>query len=162
MIDIKIKKLHVDAVIPKQGHSSDAGYDLVAISDPKVVFEDDFEKAIKYLNYIEYDTGLSVQPPEGYHTEIYPRSSISKMGLVLANSIGLIDRSYTGSLIIRFKPIMTITSQMVPLFTKFYKKGDKLAQLVIKKTEYANFVEVDNLEDTVRGDGGFGSTDKKV
>lgn len=157
-LQVKIKKLDERATIPSQAHETDAGYDLVALDDAKVVFEEDIQHALKYLNYIEYRTGIAIEPPDGYHFEIYPRSSVSKMGLVLANSIGLIDASYRGELILRFKPVMTVTDIGHPVFTKFYKAGEKIGQLVLKKTNHAEFVQVDELSDTKRGDGAFGST----
>lgn len=137
-----VKKLNPEAVIPSSAHETDAGYDLVAIDDGK--WTD---------TYVEYDTGLSIQPEKGYHVEIFPRSSISKTDLVLANGVGLIDESYRGPILLRFK---CTNPQM---FTrKSYKKGDKIGQLVIRATERALFKEVDELVETKRGSGGFGST----
>lgn len=151
-IEIKFKKHHKDAVKPKHAFESDAGYDLVAI-DNGIVTEHYTSTANEDndILYIEYDTGISIEPPKGYHVEIYPRSSISKTGLMLANSIGLIDYQYRGTLRCRFKVIN-------PKHPR-YKKGDKIAQLVVKKTTYATFTEVDELNDTDRGSDGFGSTD---
>jgi dUTP pyrophosphatase len=141
-MEIFVKKLNPEAVIPTSAHETDAGYDLVAINDG--TWTD---------TYVEYDTGLSIQPEPGYHVEIFPRSSISKTDLVLANSIGLIDESYRGPILLRFK---CTNPQM---FTrKSYKKGDKIGQLVIRKTERAKFTEVSDLIETQRGAGGFGST----
>lgn len=144
---IKVKKMHPDAQLPKQANSSDAGYDLVAIDD-----------GVYSNKYIEYDTGLSIEPPEGYHTEIYPRSSISKYDLILANGIGLVDYSYRGNIKLRFKFTGSGTDDSLKLR---YKKGDKIGQLVIRKTEHLEFIEVNDLSETERGTGGFGSTDKK-
>lgn len=168
-IKVKIKKLHPNAKIPEQSYDTDAGYDIFALSDPEVIFsvdykynnESDLLKTFKYLSYIEYRTGIAVEPPEGYHFEIYPRSSISEMGFVLANSIGLIDNSYRGEIKLRFKPILTITDRDQIIFTKFYKEGDKIGQLVLKKTNYVEFEEVSELSETPRNKKGFGSTDKK-
>lgn len=137
---IKIKKLHKDAVIPTQAKNGDAGFDLTAIDDGI----NDCEG-----RYIEYDTGIAIQPPEGYHTEIFPRSSISKYGLFLANSIGLVDNGYRNSIKLRFKKLAKGNE---------YVKGDKIGQLVIRKTENIEFIEVDELSETERGDGGFGSS----
>lgn len=156
---IQVKKLHEDAVLPKRANASDAGYDIVAIDDGTV---DD-------AGYIQYRTGLSVCPEFGYHIEIFPRSSISKYNLALANSIGLVDNGYRGEILVRFKPTMAIVKNAIsvepyivyPRATQVYKKGDKIAQLVIRKTEEAEFVIVDELESSDRGSGGFGSTDVK-
>lgn len=143
---LKVKKMHQDSVLPSQANSNDAGYDLTAIDDGTWN---------KDRTYIEYKTGISIQPPDGYHTEIFPRSSISKTDLVLANSIGLVDQGYSGEILLRFKYIPNRAE------LKLYKKGDRIGQLVIRKTEKANFVEVNELSETERGDGGFGSSDRK-
>ena len=149
---IKVKKLHEDAVLPKSANETDAGFDLVAIDDGE-----------ETETYIQYRTGIAVQPDPGYHTELFPRSSISKTDLMLANGIGCIDNLYTGEVIARFKviPHHLITSIFSRLFwkPKKYKKGDKIAQLVIRKTELADFQWVKSLSETSRGGGGFGSTD---
>jgi len=84
-LEIKVKKLHPDAVLPKCANETDAGYDLVAIDEGEIVSEG------LDIMYIQYRTGIAIAPPEGYHTEIFPRSSISKKQLFLANSVGLVD-----------------------------------------------------------------------
>ena len=140
---LKVKKLVPEAVLPKKANESDAGYDLVAINDGTITGK-----------YIEYNIGLSIEVPEGYHTEIYPRSSVSKYDLVLANSIGVIDHGYRGPLICRFK-IITKDNFVNPTV---YKKGDKIAQLLVKKTEHFEIEEVQDLSETERGEGGFGSS----
>ena len=157
---LKFKKLHIDAVIPERAYEGDAGYDLVAITEPDIVKDE------SGILYIQYRTGLSVQPPKGFRTEIYPRSSISKYNLSLCNSIGLCDNSYRGEIICRFNLIMEekgckdgLKNFMVK--PKIYKKGDKIAQLVIKKDYIFEVEEVDELDSTERGAGNFGSTDKK-
>ena len=150
---IKVKKLHEDAVLPKSANDTDAGFDLVAIDDGE-----------ETETYIQYNTGIAVQPENGYHTEIFPRSSISKTDLILANSIGLVDQDFRNEVMCRFKVVpnqLIINSTFGHLFwqPKKYKKGDKIAQLVIRKTERASFEWADNLNETERGMGGFGSTD---
>jgi len=155
---IKIKKLSTEAFIPKKAKEEDAGFDLVAIDDGVVDSE----------GFIQYKTGLSIEPEVGCHTQIWPRSSISKYDLVLANSIGLIDNGYRGELIVRFKPSLRFNQDKtgvifatLPVPIKKYNKGDKIAQLVISKTVDASFIETDKLSETTRGSGGFGSTDNK-
>lgn len=144
-LKIKVKKTHPDAVIPTQALKTDAGYDLVAVADATLI-----KSEFMYIPlYAEYDTGIAVEPPTGYHVEVYPRSSISKTGLILANGIGLIDSDYRGTIKLRFK----VANASSP-----YRKGDKIGQLVIKKTIHADFEEVKELSDTNRGSGGFGST----
>lgn len=155
-MNIQIKKLHPDAVIPSKAHISDAGYDVTAIDDGIV---DD-------SGYVQYRTGISVRPDEGYHLEIFPRSSISKYDLALANSIGLVDNGYRGEILLRFKIASranrTVMSNDVfagnGTACKMYKKGDKIGQLVVRKTEQAYFDLVDELDITDRSVGGFGST----
>lgn len=155
---IKVQKLHQDAVLPARAKEGDAGYDLVAIDNGTV--SDD--------GYIQYRTGLAIEPSEGFHTQIWPRSSISKYDLVLANSIGLVDNGYRGELLVRFKPVdhfyhnketgQVFAHRPIPPDIKTYKKGDKIAQLVIIRTEEGKFWEVQELADSSRGTGGFGSS----
>ena len=96
-----------------------------------------------------------------------PRSSVSKYNLVLANSIGLIDADYRGEVLIRFKYIWQPEDYKLNTYNKLegtpnleriYKKGDKICQLKVTKVEHAEFVLVDQLDSTQRGEGGFGST----
>jgi len=153
---VLVKKISEEASLPIRARDSDAGADLVAIDDGNVG-ED---------GYIQYRTGISIELPLGYHAEIWPRSSISKYDLVLANGIGLIDNGYRGEIFIRFKPVARYSdtghrkviigsSNFVP---NIYKKGDKIAQLVISETVLASFSEAFELSETSRGSGGFGST----
>jgi dUTP pyrophosphatase len=153
---ILVKKLHDEAVLPSRANPTDAGYDIVALDDGIADSQ----------GYIQYRTGLSVAAEKGYHIEIFPRSSISKYDLILANSIGLVDNGYRGEILIRFKSVMCIRHSSefdqnyatCPYAFNKYRKGDKIAQLVIRKTEDAEFEFVDNLDATERNTGGFGST----
>ena len=182
-LKIRVKKLSEDAILPNKAHSGDAGFDISSIDDGTPVFADD-----GHLLYIEYRTGISIEPPLGYSVEAFPRSSISKYDLVLANSIGLIDNPYRGEIKLRFKVVgrpginsvpkmvgkngtdkiiisgakaITLDEAVFVLHNNFnlYKKCDKIAQLIIRK-DLSNFdmIEVDELGDTDRGAGGFGST----
>lgn len=161
-IKIKVKKTHPDAVIPKQAYDTDVGYDVYAIDDGKVVKAKSSELFnAEYLSYIEYDTGLVVEPPKGYHIELFPRSSLSDYSMILCNSIGLIDPTYRGNLKFRFRPAVTTTSPNKIIFpAKRYLKGDKIGQIVVRKSLHAEFEEVQEVEETVRGKGGFGSSGK--
>ena len=158
-MQILVKKLSPEAVIPKKAIENDAGFDIVAIDDGVVSPE----------GYIQYKTGISIQPPKGVHTEIWPRSNISKYDLVLANSVGLIDNGYRGELLVRFKPVLRFafdsktntTYAVLPVPIEKYKKGDKIAQLVISQTIGADLVESNDLASSLRGEGGFGSTSNK-
>lgn len=143
---LRVKKLVPEAVLPTRANPDDAGYDVVAIYDPEVTD-----------TYVQYRTGLAIEVPKGYHTEIFPRSSISKYDLVLANSIGLIDNGYRGELIFRFKIVPRANGSIL---SKVYEKGDKIGQIVVRRTIDLPILEVENLSDTVRGEGGFGSSDK--
>lgn len=172
MVTIKIKK---DAgYIPQQGTELASGYDLIAVSPPKICGieqKDDHGniKTGKYvrIDYIEYETGVYISPNNNFHTLVFPRSSISKYDLILANSIGLIDTDYRGQIICRFKyiyqpcNIIDIACAVLIDTNKIYKKGDKIAQLVVANRIPADFKVVESLDDTIRGDGGFGSTDDK-
>lgn len=142
---VKIKKLHPDAVIPSYAHNTDAGLDLTAIS-LEIVDKGDY-------GYYRYKTGLSMEIPEGYVGLIYPRSSISNTGMILSNSVGVIDSGYRGEIEFRFKHIKN---------TVEYKVGDRIGQLIIMPYPKIEFEEVqDHSEETTRGEGGFGSTDAK-
>lgn len=140
---VKIKKIHPDAILPTYAKPGDAGMDLVATSK-KLVDE-------KVFGYIEYGTGLTMEIPAGHVGLIYPRSSLSKTGLIMANSVGVIDSGYRGEISVRFKHIPA---------TIDYKIGDRVAQLIIIPYPTIEFEEVETLSETERGEGGFGSTDK--
>ena len=109
MITIKIKS--GSGYIPSQGSTLSSGYDVIATSPPKICGieqrDNDGNLTGKYtrIDYIEYETGLFIAPEEKYHILAFPRSSISKYDLVLANGIGLIDVDYRGQILFRFKYI---------------------------------------------------------
>lgn len=138
---LKVKKLKAEAVIPSRAHTSDVGFDLTAIS--KKVIDNG-----KY-GYIEYGTGLSIQPEEGYYVELFPRSSISDTGLILSNSVAAIDPGYIGEIFLRFKYIPG---------TRMYEVGERVGQLIVKKKEDVDLEIVEELLQTERGEKGFGSS----
>lgn len=140
-MQVKIKKLTDNAVIPQYTKSGDAGMDLTATS---ISMTDN-----KDYGYIEYGTGLSVEIPEGYVGLLYPRSSISKTGLILANAVGVIDSGYRGEIKCRFKYIPKST---------MYNIGERIVQLVIIPYPQIEFIEEEELTVTDRADGGFGHT----
>lgn len=140
-MNIKVKKLHKDAIIPFYSKAGDAGMDLTSVSS-NIVNEKDH-------GYIEYDTGLAMEIPENHVGLIFPRSSISKTGLILANAVGILDSGYRGSIKCRFK---AIPNSIV------YNDGDRIAQLMILPYPTVTFEEVKELSETSRGEGGFGST----
>ena len=149
MLEVKIKKLHKDAVIPKYETVGSVGMDLTAVS----------KEYDKHGNVV-FGTGLAIQIPEGYYADLRPRSSISKYDLVLANSVGTIDSDYRGELILKFKPSVYFGVNRGDDDGVMYDVGDRIAQLVILPYPKVSFVEVDDLSETERGTGGFGSTNK--
>lgn len=142
MIKIHIKKLHPDAVIPAYAKEGDAGMDLVAISKEDIS-----------PTQVRYDTGLAMEIPDGYVGLIFPRSSIYKAGLSLSNAVGVIDSGYRGS-------IMAVFNKKFGMNLTNYNVGDRVAQIIIMPYPQCKFVEVENLSETERGSGGFGSTGK--
>jgi dUTP pyrophosphatase len=138
-MNVKIKKLHKDAVIPFYAKPGDAGMDLTAVT----------EEWDENETTVTYDTGLAIEIPEGYVGLVFPRSSVSKTSLVLANSVGVIDSGYRGSIMLKFK---YLEEGFV------YDVGDRIGQLVIIPYPQISFEEVDELSETERGEGGFGST----
>jgi len=171
---MKVKKLHKDAVLPDRAHDNDAGYDLVSVNDGEIKVVQT-NKNIWRMLYIEYKTGLAIEPPDGYHIEIVARSSVSKTDLILANCTAIGDQGYRGEYRLRFKvpaisyldmwaeneeiAVKSFESKINISGIIKYKKGDKIAQMLIRKTEVMSIKEVDELSDTIRGEGGFGSTD---
>ncbi len=136
-----IRKVHPDAVIPYKTISSDVGFDLSVVSKVK-----DFNNTTSL-----YDTGLQIKVPEGWYSEIVPRSSLSKSGYMMANSIGIIDNTYRGNLLVA---LTKIDLDAQPIQFPF-----RCCQLIVRQQVFPIIVEVDGEFDvTERGDGGFGST----
>lgn len=156
-MQVKFKKLHEDAVLPSYAKPGDAGMDLTTTSDGKfsasLVVDDCWY-------YIEYKTGLAVEIPEGYVGLLFPRSSISKTALSLANAVGVVDSSYRGEICLRFKLDEGVLNQAEDSYGKpaVYKKGDRVAQLIILPYPTIEPVFVEELSSSERGEGGFGST----
>lgn len=164
--------------IPTQANPDDAGYDIVAATEPQIKGEFierpiDRLKVWKKIAYIEYGTNLFVAPDcsqENFHLEALARSSISKMNLTLCNSIALIDAPYRGQICLRFaykfqpEDLVVLPEAGVQRLygivnpETIYQKGDRIGQLVGRKTTSIEFVLSDNLPDSTRGEGGFGSS----
>jgi dUTP pyrophosphatase len=140
---VKIKKLVENAVIPAYSKKGDAGLDLTAVSVS-------FEK-----NYVSYKTGLAVEIPEGFVGLLFPRSSNSKMDLILTNSVGVIDSGYRGEIELRYK---LVGNGVTPSIVGIYDIGDRVGQLVIIPYPSIEFEEVTELSTTERNTGGYGST----
>jgi dUTP pyrophosphatase len=146
MLEIKIKKLVPEAVIPSYAKPGDAGMDLVATN---VVFTP---------SYISYKTGLAFEIPAGYVGLLFPRSSNSKMPLLLTNSVGVLDSGYRGEVEFRYK--LAGNGVLPEGDLDIYNVGDKVGQIIIMPYPQVAFIETDELSSTERGEGGFGSTGK--
>lgn len=144
-MDVKIKKLNPDAVIPSYAKPGDAGMDLTATS-----YDYDYE----HDNHI-YGTGLAIEIPEGYVGLLFPRSSNRKTMSYMTNHVGVIDSGYRGEIFITYK---NRDDNRQKLNTVPYAIGSKVAQLIIIPYPQINLVEVDELSETERGTGGHGST----
>ncbi|MCM1221875.1 MAG: dUTP diphosphatase [Lachnospiraceae bacterium] len=145
---VKIKKLCPDAIIPSYAKDGDAGLDLTATS-----------RHFDNNGNLVYGTGLAFEIPKGYVGLIFPRSSLSKYGLALTNCVGVVDSGYRGEVTAKFKPQFRFDkTDEVSYNEKFYRIGDRIAQMIIMPYPQIDFVEVDELSDTERGRGGYGST----
>lgn len=138
---LKVKRLSDKAVLPKYALEGDAGMDLVATSR-EIVDNGDH-------GYVEYLTDLAFEIPEGYYGDVRPRSSISKTGMILANSPCTIDSNFRGNFSVRFKWIPK---------TKMYEVGDRICQLVVLPYPHIEIEDAAELSVTNRGEGGYGST----
>ena len=167
---VKVKLLSEKAVLPSRAHKTDTGYDLKFTEVHKVSGD-----------VIFFKTGVSLQPSKGYYFEVVPRSSISKLPLSMANSVGIIDENYTGEIIIPvrvhhgqmgFSPKSTSypnglveafgvrPQTMLSLAGLILEKKPCLFQAILRKRLSCDF-QLEELDNTDRGDGGFGSTDSK-
>lgn len=142
---VHIKKLNDKAIIPTQGHPGDAGFDLYACLDEPVT--------IKAGETVKISTGLAIAIPDGYFGGVVARSGLAtKQGLRPANCLGVCDAPYRGEYIVA---LHNDSSE-----DRIINPEDRIAQLVIMPFLHAHFIETDELNDTERGDGGFGSTGK--
>ena len=158
-MDVKIKKLHKNAVLPKRATELAGGWDVTCT---EIINEAD--------DFVICKLGFSLQPPVGYKVTLVPRSSLTKTHWILQNSPGLGDCDYLGEYQYRFRAIpvaynigsewsMSKTRKL--LYNKFpYEVGDRIGQLYLEEVIPISFIEVDELEDTERGTNGFGSTGK--
>ena len=141
---VRIKKLSENSVIPTYAKSGDAGMDLVATS---IISETDTQ--------ITYGVGLALEIPNGFVGLIFPRSSVRKTRLMLSNCVGVVDSGYRGELQATFNKV-----NQNSIADNDYQVGDRIAQIMIIPHPPIEFEETDELSDTERGDGGFGSTGK--
>lgn len=141
-MDVKIKKLHNDAVTPSYAKPGDAGMDLTAVS----------KKVDHVKETVEYGTGLVLEIPVGCVGLLFPRSSIVYTDLVLSNCVGVIDSGYRGEVKFKFKYLNDSPIKCD------YKKGDRIGQIIIMPHPQINLIEIDELSKTERGAGGYGHT----
>ena len=143
---IKVKKLDERAVLPTYGSDFAAGADLYAVSDCDIT--------IAPAETVLVHTGLSMEIPEGYAGLIYARSGLAcKRGLAPANKVGVVDCDYRGE--------VTVALHNHSSEPQTVAVGERVAQMVIAPYYTADFELCDELSDTVRGEGGFGSTGRK-
>lgn len=171
-MEIKFKKLVPEAQTPYKANDVDAGFDLFAVSIKET--ED----------FIEYNTGIAVEIPEGYVGLVFPRSSVTKYDLMLKNSVGVIDASYRGPILCRFSKVVNgmfedvndvelnfkypqsypdgkaIDLKILNRHIKKYEVGERVAQIVFMEIPKITLVESQELSNTARGSGGFGSSGK--
>lgn len=141
-ISVKIKMLDPDLPVPSYAHPSDAGADLHARES--AVLQPGERALIR--------TGLAIALPHGYVGLVHPRSGLAaKHGITVGNAPGTVDAGYRGEIMVTLLNTDNTNAFEV-------KRGDRIAQLVIQKVELAQFEQVQTLDDTARGTGGFGST----
>lgn len=144
-MELKIKRLTEDAVLPIRAYKGDAGIDLTCTT-----ITQELNECNQLL--IVYHTGLAFEIPEGYVGLVFPRSSIYKKSLTFTNCVGVIDSCYRGEITAK----MRSTTDVVPAI---YKPGERFAQLVLVPIPEFTMTEVSELSETDRGENGYGSTD---
>ena len=151
-MQIKIKKLYEDSILPTKAHATDAGYDLYAHS-----------KSYDNNGNVVYGSGVAMEIPKGYTGLVFPRSSNAKKDLLLSNSVGVIDSGYRGEVLFKFKPSSVIEKPdlaYIPESIAKYEIGERIGQIIIIPYPDVEFVEVEELDDSDRGTGGYGSSGK--
>ncbi len=142
MVEILIKRLDPGVPLPSYAHPGDAGADLTTTVDLELK---PGERAL-------VGTGISIALPEGYVALVHPRSGLAaKFGVSIVNAPGTVDAGYRGE-------IKVMLINLDPREPVVLRRGDRIAQLVIQEFARASYVEVDTLPESVRGDGGYGST----
>lgn len=145
-MEVRIKKLTENAVIPTYGSEFSAGADLYACLEEAVTIQPGETYLVK--------TGLAMEIPEGFAGLIYARSGLaSKKGLAPANKVGVVDADYRGEIMVALHNHSNVEALVEP--------GERIAQMVIAPFLKAEYQVVEELSDTVRGTGGFGSTGTK-
>lgn len=139
---IKIKKINPFAIAPTKAHATDAGFDLYATSK---TYDND--------NNVVYGCGLAFEIPDGYMGLVFPRSSNANKSLLLSNSVGVIDAGYRGEVTAKFK-------RLYPISQGEYAIGERFAQLIVMPIPAVEFEEAEELSESERGVGGYGSSGK--
>lgn len=139
---IKVKRLNELAMLPTKAHATDAGFDLYATSK---IYDND--------GNVVYGCGLAFEIPEGYMGLIFPRSSNANKSLLLSNSVGVIDAGYRGEVTAKFK-------RLYPISQGEYAIGERFAQLIVMPIQAVEFEEAEELSESERGVGGYGSSGK--
>ena len=142
---LRVQKINPNAVIPSKGHPLDTGFDVTAIR----VAKENFGPGVTL-----FGTGLIIRPPDGYYIDMVARSSTCKLGWGIANHVGIIDAQYRGELCI---PMFKLTPD-----AKELELPARIAQIIVRRLELADVEEVQNVGETNRGAGGFGSTGTSV
>jgi dUTP pyrophosphatase len=176
-----LKVLDNNSQILNPARDGDAGFDIVAKNEPTIHGDLHHHVFYKSISHIEYNTEIKVQPKKHFGKDyifyllLYPRSSIIKTNLILANSVGIIDSGYSGSIKVCFKYIAQPQDMKIVTGTtiegkptngiltsinpqRIYHKGDKIAQLIPAPHNHMEIQKVKTLDETPRGAGGFGST----
>ena len=165
-LKVKIKKINENAVIPTYSQEGDAGMDLVATS-----------KSYDEDGNVVYGTGLAFEIPKGYVGLLFPRSSNAKKDLLLSNSVGVLDSGYRGEVMFKFKSSESIwgwdySNESSAFYTaedeyrdyslvlKHYEIGERIGQIIILPYPQIEFEEAEELSESERKTGGFGSTGK--
>lgn len=154
---VKIKKLYEDSILPTKAHATDAGYDMYAHSKS---YDDD--------GNVVYGSGVAMEIPKGYVGLVFPRSSNAKKDLLLSNSVGVIDSGFRGEVSFKFKASIhasfngMLEEEVCAFVNKptTYNVGDRIGQIIIMPYPDIEFVEADELSDSERGIGGYGSSGK--
>lgn len=142
-MQIKFKKLCNDAIIPEYKTAGSAGMDICTIDDYVLM---PGERKV-------FQTGLAVAVEDGYEVQVRARSGLSaKEGVTVINGVGTIDSDYRGQIGVA---LVNLSNKVVLIH-----KGERIAQLVVNKIEQPEIIVVDELGETIRGEGGFGSTGK--
>lgn len=145
-MELKIKKVKENAKIPTRGTAGAAGFDLYAAIDEPLT--------LNIGDTAMIPTGIAIAVPEGYAALIHSRSGLSvKKGVCLLNSVGVVDSDYRGEVCVG---VIKATEEPYTI-----EPGERIAQMVIKKVEIPDLIEVAELDSTDRGAGGFGSTGTK-